>query len=50
MPTFRAVLLTLAILAIGLAVVLPVHPGVRQSLGIAGVAAAAVDLLLRLAA
>lgn len=50
MTTFRAVLLTLAVLAIGLAVVLPVNPGVKQTLAIAGVIGAGVDLLLRLAA
>lgn len=50
MPTFRAVLLTLAVLAIGLAVVLPVHPGVKQTLAIAGVIGAGVDLLLHLTA
>lgn len=50
MATFRAVLLTLAVLAIGLAVALPVNPNLKQTLAIAGVVGAGVDLLLRLTA
>lgn len=50
MATFRAVLLTLAVLLIGLAALLPVNPAVKQTLAIAGVIGAGVDLLLRLAA
>lgn len=43
MVTFRAVLLTLAVLAIGFAVVLPIKPVGKTVLGIAG-----ADLLLKL--
>lgn len=50
MATFRAVLLTFAVLLIGLAVVLPVNPAAKLTLGIAGVVGAGVDLLLRLTA
>lgn len=47
---FRAVLLTLAVVCIGLAVVLPVNAAVKLTLGISGVVLAAVDLVLRLSA
>lgn len=49
MVTFRSLLLVLAVLCIGLAVVLPARPAVGQALGIVGVVLAGVDLVLRLA-
>jgi hypothetical protein len=50
MTTFRAVLLTLAVLLIGLAMVLPVKDGIKMSAAIVGCILAGVDLILRLAA
>lgn len=47
---FRMLLLTLAVVLIGLAVVLPVNSAVKLVLGISGVVLAAVDLVLRLSA
>ncbi len=50
MPTFRAVLLTLAVLLLGLAMVLPVKDGLKMTMAITGTILAGVDLLLRLTA
>jgi hypothetical protein len=50
MGTFRAVLLTLAVLLIGLAMVLPVKDSYKMTMGIVGTILAGVDLLLRLTA
>lgn len=48
--TFRAVLLTLAVLLLGLAMVLPVKDSIKVTAAIVGTVFAGVDLLLRLTA
>lgn len=48
--TFRDVLLGLAVLLLGLAMVLPVKSTIKLTLAIAGTVFAGVDLLLRLPA
>lgn len=50
MDRFRGVMLTLAVLLLGLAMVLPVKDGIKMTMAIAGCILAGVDLLLRLAA
>ncbi len=50
MATFRAVLLTLAVLLLGLAMVLPAKDSIKMTMAVTGTILAGVDLLLRLAA